>query len=124
MERDKMNETVQKPWGNYTIIDKGKGYQVKRHIVNPGKRLSLQKHKYRCELWVIVSGKALAQNGERKIILNVNDSTFFPQNTLHRFENHGEIPLVAIEVQTGDYLGEDDIERFEDDYGRENTKDI
>ena len=115
-----MYETVEKPWGKYTIIDRGEGYQVKRHIVNPFSKLSLQKHNHRSEHWIVVSGEAKIVNGDKEMTLKINESTFVPVNTVHRFMNSGKTPLIVIEIQTGEYLGEDDIVRFEDDYGREN----
>ncbi len=105
-------------WGRFISIEKGEGYQVKRLVIDSGKRISLQKHKHRSEHWVVVSGVAkVALNGE-DFVLNKNDSTYIPVGAVHRLENLGEDPLVIIEVQNGGYLGEDDIERFEDDFGR------
>ena len=115
---EELNRKVFRPWGWYDSIDKGDRFQVKRICVNPGASLSLQKHSYRAEHWIIVKGSALVTNGNKTELLIENQSTFIPVGTLHRLENPGEIPLEMIEVQSGSYLGEDDIERFEDFYGR------
>jgi len=105
-------------WGGYICIEDGDGYQVKRLTVNPGKRISLQKHLHRSEHWVIVSGVAKITLNDDEVILRKNESSYIPVGAVHRLENPGKIPLEVIEVQNGDYLGEDDIERFEDDFGR------
>ena len=109
---------VSRPWGSYERIDGGANFQVKRIIVNPGGRLSLQMHHKRAEHWVVVSGQARVTCGERVFTLNENQSTFIPLGEKHRLENEGPEPLHLIEVQSGSYLGEDDIVRFEDTYGR------
>jgi mannose-1-phosphate guanylyltransferase/mannose-6-phosphate isomerase len=109
---------VFRPWGSYDSIDTGERFQVKRIIVNPGAKLSLQMHHHRAEHWVVVSGTAKVTNGENVFILNENESTFIPLGAKHRLENPGDVPLHLIEVQSGGYLGEDDIVRFEDTYGR------
>ncbi|MDH4318766.1 MAG: cupin domain-containing protein, partial [Desulfobulbaceae bacterium] len=96
-------------------------FQVKRIIVNPGARLSLQAHHHRAEHWVVVKGTAKVINGDKEIILAENQSTYIPIGATHRLENPGKIPLELIEVQSGSYLGEDDIVRFEDIYGRNDT---
>jgi len=108
----------ERAWGNFISIDRGDGYQVKRLTLIPGKRISLQKHLHRSEHWVVVSGVAKVTLGEDDIILNKNESTYIPVGSIHRLENCGKIPLEIIEVQVGEYLGEDDIERFDDDFGR------
>ncbi len=113
-------KTSQRPWGAYTILEEGPQYKIKRVVVNPGSKLSLQKHMHRSEHWVVVSGTAKVINGTQEMIVHVNESTYIPKNTMHRLENPGKIPLILIEVQSGEYLEEDDIERFEDDYGRIN----
>ena len=109
---------VHRPWGWYMTIDEGKNFKVKRIQVNPGASLSLQKHSKRAEHWVVVKGTAKVENGDKEIILTENESTFIPLGELHRLSNPKKIPLEIIEVQSGEYLGEDDIERIEDNYGR------
>lgn len=113
-----MNETTTRPWGSYTVLEVGNQYKIKKIEVNPLHKLSLQKHMHRSEHWVVVSGAAKVINGEKEFIVSVNESTYIPKNTVHRLENPGKIPLIIIEVQVGEYVEEDDIERFEDDYGR------
>lgn len=108
-----------RPWGSFTILDEGPGYKIKRIEVNPGHRLSLQMHYHRSEHWIVVSGTARVICDNQEITLCSNQSTYVPQTKVHRLENPGVIPLVVIEVQNGDYLGEDDIVRFQDDYIRE-----
>ncbi len=109
---------VFRPWGSYDSIDVGGRYQVKRITVKPGARLSVQKHHHRAEHWVVVSGTALVTSGEESFLVTENQSTYIPLGTVHSLENPGKIPLEIIEVQSGAYLGEDDIARFEDKYGR------
>ena len=109
---------VHRPWGWYMTIDEGKNFKVKRIQVNPGASLSLQKHAKRAEHWVVVKGTAKVENGDKEIILTENESTFIPLGELHRLSNPKKTPLEIIEVQSGEYLGEDDIERIEDNYGR------
>jgi mannose-1-phosphate guanylyltransferase / mannose-6-phosphate isomerase len=109
---------VWRPWGSYDSVDSGPGFQVKRITVNPGAKLSLQKHAKRAEHWVVVSGVAKVTCDDRVFTLNENESTFIPLGSKHRLENPGSEPLHIIEVQSGRYLGEDDIVRFEDVYGR------
>jgi len=109
---------VHRPWGSYEGIDSGHRFQVKRIVVKPGARLSLQMHHHRAEHWVVVTGTALVTCGEKQFLLQENESTFIPLGTTHRLENPGKVPLHLIEVQSGAYLGEDDIVRFEDTYGR------
>ncbi len=111
---------VYRPWGSYESIDEAELYQVKHIRVQPGASLSLQKHQHRSEHWVVVKGKARVTNGESAFDLNENESTYIPAGTMHRLENPGKTPLEIIEIQCGEYLGEDDIERFDDDYGRGN----
>jgi mannose-6-phosphate isomerase len=111
-------ERGERPWGTYTVLDENTGYKIKRIEVNPGQRLSLQMHHHRSEHWIVVSGTAKVTCGENVCIVNVNESTFIPIGSNHRLENPGVIPLVIIEVQSGEYLGEDDIVRFQDDYHR------
>lgn len=109
---------VFRPWGKYDSIDAGARYKVKRITVNPGEKLSIQMHHHRAEHWVVVSGTAKVTNGERTFLVTENESTFIPVGTVHALENPGKIPLELIEVQSGAYLGEDDIVRLQDRYGR------
>jgi mannose-1-phosphate guanylyltransferase / mannose-6-phosphate isomerase len=109
---------VQRPWGTYDGIESGERFQVKRIVVNPGASLSLQMHYHRAEHWVVVRGTARVTRGEETFVLTENESTYIPPGTRHRLENPGLMPLEIIEVQSGAYLGEDDIVRFEDAYGR------
>ena len=109
---------VFRPWGKYDTVDAGEYYQVKRVTVNPGAKLSLQMHHHRAEHWVVVSGSAKVTNGDETFLLSQNESTYIPIGVKHSVENPDEIPLEIIEVQSGCYLGEDDIIRFEDNYGR------
>lgn len=109
---------VFRPWGAYETIEQADRFQVKRITVNPGAKLSLQKHFHRAEHWVVVSGTAVVQRGDERIVLKEDQSTYIPLGMFHRLENPGRIPLELIEVQSGTYLGEDDIVRFDDDYGR------
>ncbi|KAI3590481.1 Mannose-1-phosphate guanylyltransferase [Cupriavidus sp. U2] len=109
---------VFRPWGSYEGIDQGDRFQVKRIIVNPGSSLSLQMHHHRAEHWIVVRGTAKVFNGDNEMLLSENQSTYIPLGVTHRLENPGKIPLELIEVQSGSYLGEDDIVRFEDVYGR------
>jgi mannose-1-phosphate guanylyltransferase/mannose-6-phosphate isomerase len=110
--------TVQRPWGAYTILEEGQGYKVKRIEVAPGKRLSLQLHHQRSEHWVVIAGTARVTRGEEVYDLQPGMSTGIPKETLHRLENPGQALLEIIEIQNGPYLGEDDIVRFKDDFGR------
>jgi mannose-1-phosphate guanylyltransferase len=109
---------VLRPWGYYDSIDVDDGFQVKRILVNPGAKLSLQKHQHRAEHWVVVKGIATITRGDDVFVLKENQSTYIPKGEVHRLENTEEIDLEIIEIQTGDYLGEDDIIRLEDDYQR------
>jgi len=110
--------TAHRPWGTYTILDESDGYKVKRIVVKSGKRLSLQKHYHRSEHWVVVSGTALVTCGSKEYEVKANESTYIPIGEIHRLENIGKIPLVMIEAQVGEYVGEDDIVRLEDDFKR------
>jgi mannose-1-phosphate guanylyltransferase/mannose-6-phosphate isomerase len=107
-----------RPWGSYEGIDQGVRFQVKRIVVNPAAKISLQMHHHRAEHWIVVKGTALVTNGDQEIMLTENQSTYIPVGVTHRLMNTGKIPLELIEVQSGAYLGEDDIVRFEDTYGR------
>jgi mannose-1-phosphate guanylyltransferase/mannose-6-phosphate isomerase len=113
-----LHRKVHRPWGWYDSVDQGARFQVKRILVKPGASLSLQKHHHRAEHWIVVSGTAEVTNGERTFLLSENESTYIPIGTVHRLANPGKVPLELIEVQSGSYLGEDDIVRFEDTYGR------
>jgi mannose-1-phosphate guanylyltransferase len=117
-ESVKVHRTVARPWGTYTVLEEGEGFKIKRIVVEPGQSLSLQMHHHRSEHWVVVSGTAKIANGERELLLQKNESTYIPAGNKHRLENPGLLDLVMIEVQSGDYLGEDDIVRFQDNYGR------
>jgi mannose-1-phosphate guanylyltransferase / mannose-6-phosphate isomerase len=114
----KLHRTVERPWGSYTILDEGDNFKSKRIVVKPGASLSLQMHHHRSEHWVVVSGIAKVVNGEDTIVLKPNQSTYIPAGHKHRLENTGDVEVVMIEVQCGGYLGEDDIVRFQDIYGR------
>lgn len=112
------HKTIFRPWGSYTVLEEGLGFKIKRLMVRPGGSLSLQMHQHRSEHWVVVSGDAVVINGDIEIIIRQNQSTFIPAQTKHRLENRTDKELILIEVQCGDYLGEDDITRFQDHYGR------
>ncbi len=109
---------VYRPWGKYDSVDQGTGYQVKRITVKPGAKLSLQMHNHRAEHWVVVAGTARVTNGPETFLLYENQSTYIPKGVVHSLENSGEVPLEIIEIQSGSYLGEDDIVRLADKYGR------
>lgn len=113
-----MHNRVYRPWGHYEALIRGDRFQVKRIVVKPGGQLSLQKHFHRAEHWVVVSGSAIVTRGEKRELLHENESVYIPLGEVHRLENPGRIPLALIEVQSGAYLGEDDIVRIEDTYGR------
>jgi mannose-1-phosphate guanylyltransferase/mannose-6-phosphate isomerase len=117
-EHHVQHRRVYRPWGSYEGIDAGERFQVKRIIVNPGAKLSLQMHHHRAEHWIVVAGTARVTCGDKEFLLYENESTFIPLGTRHRLENPGKVPLHLIEVQSGTYLGEDDIVRFDDTYGR------
>ena len=120
-EEHTLHRKVHRPWGWYDSIDEGARFKVKRIQVNPGASLSLQKHHHRAEHWVVVSGTAEITCGDKKLLLSENQSTYIPLGEVHRLANPGTSPLEIIEVQSGSYLGEDDIVRFEDTYGRTNA---
>ena len=109
---------VYRPWGTYQTMDRGDRFQTKRIIVKPGAKLSLQKHHHRSEHWIVVTGTAEVTVGDETRLLQENESTFIPAGTAHRLANPGKVPLHLIEVQCGPYLGEDDIVRLDDEYGR------
>ena len=110
---------VHRPWGSYQTVHAGHRVQVKHIMVKPGGKLSLQMHHHRAEHWVVVQGTARIRRGDEELMLTEDQSTYIPLGTLHRLENPGKIPLHVIEVQSGPYLDEDDIVRFDDDYGRD-----
>ncbi|WP_295421182.1 cupin domain-containing protein, partial [Sulfurovum sp.] len=111
--------TAHRPWGTYTILEDENSYKIKRIVVKPGKRLSLQKHFHRSEHWIVVSGTAIVQVGENENLVRTNESTYIPMGEMHRLSNPGKVDLVLIEAQVGEYLGEDDIVRISDDFSRE-----
>ena len=113
-----LHREIYRPWGRYDSIDSGDRYQAKRITVKPGAKLSVQMHHHRAEHWIVVSGTARVTNGEKNFLLSENESTYIPVGVVHALENPGKVNLELIEVQTGRYLGEDDIVRFEDKYGR------
>ena len=113
---------VYRPWGSYETIELAERYQVKRIRVKPGASLSLQMHHHRAEHWVVVTGTAIVQRNKEEMILSENESVYIPLGATHRLTNPGKLPLEMIEVQVGSYLGEDDIVRFEDIYGRTPAK--
>ena len=117
-ETHKLHRTVHRPWGTYTVLEEGSRFKIKRIEVKPGATLSLQMHHHRSEHWIVVSGMAKVVNGELDLLINTNESTYIPAGHKHRLENPGVVNLVMIEVQSGEYLGEDDIVRFQDAYGR------
>lgn len=117
-EEHALHRKVHRPWGWFDSIDEGSRFKVKRIQVNPGASLSLQKHHHRAEHWVVVKGTAEITNGSSVTLLTENQSTYIPLGAVHRLANPGSIPLEIIEVQSGSYLGEDDIVRMQDDYGR------
>jgi mannose-1-phosphate guanylyltransferase/mannose-6-phosphate isomerase len=120
-EEHLLHKTVERPWGTYTVLEQGQGYKIKRIFLKPGARLSMQLHRKRSEHWVVVAGVAKVTNDDKTFLVQTNESAYIPINTKHRLENSLDVPLQIIEVQNGDYLGEDDIERFSDDYGRLST---
>jgi len=117
-ERVMVHRTAYRPWGSYTVLEEGERYKIKRLTVLPGKKLSLQMHYHRSEHWVVVRGTARVVVGDREILLRPGESTFIPAGVKHRLENPGKVILEVIETQIGEYLGEDDIVRFSDDFGR------
>jgi len=113
--------TVKRPWGSYTVLEEGPGYKIKRIEVPPAGKLSLQMHHHRSEHWVVISGTAQIQVGEAERLLYENQSVDIPKATVHRLSNPGKVPVEIIEIQSGPYLEEDDIVRFDDVYGRSRT---
>lgn len=124
LKRDNRKEltehlTTYRPWGSYTILEEGDRYKIKRIVVKPLEKLSLQMHHHRSEHWIVIKGTARVFIGDKEIFIHENESAYVPKSTLHRLENPGKVPLEIIEVQNGEYVGEDDIVRVEDDYGRD-----
>ena len=117
-EEYKIHRKVYRPWGSYDFVHGGPGFKIKHITVHPGRKLSLQMHRHRAEHWIVVRGTARVTRGEETFVVSENQSTYIPQSVRHRLENPGTVPLELIEVQSGSYLGEDDIIRFEDTYGR------
>ncbi|MCY1426639.1 Alginate biosynthesis protein AlgA [compost metagenome] len=114
----RLHRTVNRPWGMYTVLEEGPRFKIKRIVVRPQASLSLQMHHHRSEHWIVVNGMACVTNGEDEFLLDTNESTFIKPGRVHRLTNPGVIDLVMIEVQSGEYMGEDDIVRFTDIYGR------
>ena len=114
----RFHKTVSRPWGTYTVLEEGPRFKIKRIVVKPGASLSLQMHHHRSEHWVVVKGTAKVTNNDKETMVYTNESTYIPAGNRHRLENPGKLELVLIEVQSGEYVGEDDIVRFEDKYGR------
>ncbi len=117
-ELTEIHRTVYRPWGSYTVLEESANFKIKRIVVSSGAKLSMQMHKHRSEHWVVVSGEATVTNGDMEFTLQANQSTYIPKTHRHRLANNGAEPLAIIEVQCGDYVGEDDIIRFDDTYGR------
>jgi mannose-6-phosphate isomerase-like protein (cupin superfamily) len=113
-----VHPTVRRPWGAYTVLTESGMYKVKRLTVDPHEKMSLQKHEKRSEHWVVVTGEVIVTLGEDQMTLKANEGVTIPIGTVHRIENPGDLPAELVEVQLGDYVGEDDIVRFDDDYGR------
>jgi mannose-1-phosphate guanylyltransferase len=113
-----VHRTVHRPWGTYTVLEEGPLHKIKRIMVKPGAALSLQMHHHRSEHWVVVTGSAAVVNGDKELTVHPNESTYIPAGRKHRLANPGSEDLVIIEIQTGSYLGEDDIVRYDDVYGR------
>jgi mannose-1-phosphate guanylyltransferase len=114
----KTHKTVSRPWGSYKVIGESPGFKIKRLEVKPRASLSLQRHQHRSEHWVVVLGEATVISGDAEFVIKDNESTYIPSGQMHRLENKTDDDLIIIEVQCGTYLGEDDIERFDDKYGR------
>ena len=117
-ERVNLHTTVHRPWGTYTCLMRGKTYQIKRLVIHPHKRISLQYHNHRSEHWVVVNGEATVTNGDAVITVRVGESTFIPKGGVHRLANEGDDVLEVIEVQNGEVISEEDIVRVEDEWGR------
>jgi mannose-1-phosphate guanylyltransferase/mannose-6-phosphate isomerase len=117
-----LHREVFRPWGSYDSVDNGERHQVKRLTVKPGATLSLQMHHHRAEHWIVVQGTARVTCNDKVFLMSENESTYIPIGAVHRIENPGKVDLHIVEVQSGSYLGEDDIVRFEDTYGRQGTQ--
>ena len=117
-EESVLHKKIFRPWGSYTSLIESEGWLVKKIEVNPGSKLSLQMHNHRAEHWIVVSGTAEIEIDKNKFTLNKNESTFIPLKSKHRLTNPSKSPLILIEIQSGEYIGEDDIVRFKDEYGR------
>lgn len=117
----RLHRSVTRPWGSYTVLEEGPGFKLKRIVVKPHGALSLQMHRHRSEHWIVVSGIAQVTNGDQQFVLGSNESTYIKAGRAHRLVNPTDVELVMIEVQCGDYVGEDDIVRFNDVYGRTET---
>jgi mannose-1-phosphate guanylyltransferase len=117
-EAYKLHRTVHRPWGTYTVLEEGAGFKMKRIVVKPGAALSLQSHYHRSEHWIVVQGTARVTVDNEVRLLSENESTYIRLGAVHRLENPGKVSMILIEVQTGSYLGEDDIVRYEDRYAR------
>lgn len=113
--------TEHRPWGYFVILDEQENYKLKRLVVYPGKRLSLQRHKHRSEFWTIIEGTGIVTLNDEKIVVHAGSTIHIKQTDIHRVENNGTENLVFVEIQTGSYFGEDDIERLADDFGRTNN---
>ena len=118
-ERVKEHTEVHRPWGTYLLLEKGENYWIKRIIIKPKAKISFQRHMHRSEHWIVVKGMARVVTEKNEYFLRPGESTFVPSGIKHRVENPGKIPLEMIEVAIGDYLSENDIERFDDEYGRD-----
>ncbi len=119
IEKEEFIRTIDhRPWGSFTILADDEDHKIKKIVVSPGQRLSLQRHKHREEHWFVIKGRGLITLDDRQIELGPGESIDIYQGAIHRVQNKGEVEMVFIEIQLGDYFGEDDIERFEDDYGR------
>lgn len=123
LKKDKRKEadehaTTYRPWGSYTVLEESERYKIKKIVVNQGEKLSLQRHQHRSEHWIVVKGTALVEIGGKEQYIHENESAYVPKSVVHRLSNPGKLPLEMIEVQNGEYVGEDDIERLEDNYGR------
>lgn len=114
----RIGDSDERPWGGWVVLDKTAQLVVKKLIVAPGERISLQRHKFRSERWIVMQGEAQVQKGEETLMLRAGDGVLIPQNTKHRLNNSGDGELLVLEIQFGELLSEDDIERLEDDYGR------
>jgi mannose-1-phosphate guanylyltransferase len=118
LQLTQIHTTAYRPWGAYTVLEEKAGFKMKRITVKPGRRLSLQKHYHRSEHWIVVSGSALVTKGDKEYFVKPNESIYISMGEEHRVENKGKVDLIFLEIQVGEYLGEDDIVRIDDDYER------